>query len=408
MCPANMVSTDEKKQDSSIKKQQQQPLQIINLDQGDPTMFVEYWKKAGEKSNIMIPGWHNLSYFPNNNGGNVCWFLEKEFSDEVKKLHESVGNAITKDRYIVVGTGSTQLYQAALFALTSTDDNDDDSSSKPMDVVSAVPYYSSYPAVTDLLKSRLYKWGGDAYKFEDKNEPYIEIVCSPNNPDGHTMEPVVNGNGGKLIYDLAYYWPQYTPITKPADHDIMLFTVSKSTGHAGTRVGWAIVKDEKIARKMTKFIELSTIGVSKDSQYRAATIMRAVTESGQSISLQLAGNFFEFGKTIMIDRWERLRKVAAENGVFSLPKYPKQYCNYFGEIREAHPGFAWLKCNLENVEDCESLIKGNLKILVRGGKNFGMDNKKYVRISLLDQEDKFQILLDRLATVSSASTKIKA
>ncbi|KAI3900552.1 hypothetical protein MKW92_043562 [Papaver armeniacum] len=339
-----MVSTDEKKQDSSIKKQQQLPLQIINLDQGDPTMFVEYWKKAGEKSSIMIPG----CYFPNNNGGNVCWFLEKQ------------------------------------------------------------EFLVSYPAVTDLLKSRLYKWGGDAYKFDDKNEPYIEVVCSPNNPDGHTMEPVVNGNGGKLIYDLAYYWPQYTPITKPADHDIMLFTVSKSTGHAGTRVGWAIVKDEKIARKMTKFIELSTIGVSKDSQYRAATIMRAVTESGQSISLQLAGNFFEFGKTIMVDRWERLRKVTAENGAFSLPKYPKQYCNYFGEIREAHPGFAWLKCNLENVEDCESLIKGNLKILVRGGKNFGMDNKKYVRISLLDQEDKFQMLLDRLATVSSSSTKIKA
>ncbi|KAI3991683.1 hypothetical protein MKX01_038081 [Papaver californicum] len=404
MCPANMVST-EKKEDS-IKKQQ--PLQTINLDQGDPTMFVEYWKKAGEQSSIMIPGWHNMSYFPNNNCGNVCWFLEKEFNDEVKKLHESVGNAITKDRYIVVGTGSTQLYQASLFALASTDGNDHDSASKPMDVVSAVPYYSSYPAVTDFLKSGLYKWGGDAYKFDDKNEPYIEVVCSPNNPDGHTMGPIVNGDGGKLIYDLAYYWPQYTPITKPADHDIMLFTVSKSTGHAGTRIGWAIVKDEKIAKRMSKFIELSTIGVSKDSQYRAATIMRDVTESGQSISLQLADNFFMFGKEIMVDRWERLRKVVTENGAFSLPKYPKQYCNYFGEIREAHPGFAWLKCNLENVEDCESLVKGNLKILVRGGKNFGMDNKKYVRVSLIDQQDKFQMLLDRLATVSSSSTKIKA
>ncbi|RZC49876.1 hypothetical protein C5167_018303 [Papaver somniferum] len=406
MCPrpANVVSA-EKKEDSTKK---QQPLETINLDQGDPTMFVEYWKKAGEKSSIVIPGWQNLSYFPNINGGNICWFLEKEFSDEIKKLHELVGNAITKDRYIVVGTGSTQLYQASLFALASTDDTGNDSSSRPMDVVSAVPYYSSYPAVTDFLKSGLYKWSGDACKFDDKNEPYIEVVCSPNNPDGHTMTPVVNGNRGKLIHDLAYYWPQYTPIPKPADHDIMLFTVSKSTGHAGTRLGWAIVKDEKIARKMTKFIELSTIGVSKDSQYRAATIMRAVTESAQSISLQLAGNFFDFGRKTMVDRWERLRKVASENGAFSLPKYSKRYCNYFGEIREAHPGFAWLKCNLENVEDCESLLEGKLKILVRGGKNFGMDYKKYVRVSLIDQEDKFQMLLDRLSSVSSSSTKIKA
>lgn len=83
----------------------------------------------------------------------------------------------------------------------------------------------------------MYQWGGDAAVY-DKNEPYIEIVCSPNNPDGTLQVPVVRSEAkGKLIYDLAYYWPHYTPITHQADHDVMLFTFSKCTGHAGSRLG---------------------------------------------------------------------------------------------------------------------------------------------------------------------------
>lgn len=94
-----------------------------------------------------------------------------------------------------------------------------------------------YPLTTDCLKSGLHKWEGDAHKF-DKNRPYIELVTSPNNPDGSIRQAVVNGTG-VLVHDLAYYWPQYTPISYRADNDIMLFTVSKCTGHAGTRLGYA-------------------------------------------------------------------------------------------------------------------------------------------------------------------------
>lgn len=96
-----------------------------------------------------------------------------------------------------------------------------------------------YPEETDLLRSGLYRWGGDAHAYNKHDQPYIEVVTSPNNPDGNIREPVVknNGNNGKLVYDLAYYWPQYTPITQPADYDIMYFTFSKSTGHAGSRIG---------------------------------------------------------------------------------------------------------------------------------------------------------------------------
>ena len=92
----------------------------------------------------------------------------------------------------------------------------------------------SYPSVTNFLSSALYRWEGDANTFN--GDTCIELVCSPNNPDGAVREAVVAG--GKAIHDLVYYWPQYTPITGRAARDIMLFTVSKSTGHAGTRIGY--------------------------------------------------------------------------------------------------------------------------------------------------------------------------
>jgi L-tryptophan---pyruvate aminotransferase len=42
---------------------------------------------------------------------------------------------------------------------------------------------------------------------------------------------------GKAVHDLVYYWPQYTAITRRAAHDVMLFALSKITGHADTRIG---------------------------------------------------------------------------------------------------------------------------------------------------------------------------
>ncbi|KAL0335765.1 UNVERIFIED_CONTAM: Tryptophan aminotransferase-related protein 2 [Sesamum radiatum] len=221
-------------------------------------MYERYWQEMGDKTTVMIPGWKFISYF--SDVRSLCWFLEPEFANAIIRLHKLVGNAVTEGRHIVVGTGSTQLFQAVLYAISPPD------ASEPISVVSAAPFYSSYPLITDFLKSGLYKWAGDARKFK-KDKPYIELVTSPNNPDGVTREAVVNQNQGILIHDLAYYWPQYTPISSPADHDIMLFTVSKSTGHAGTRLGWALVRDQEIAKKMTEFIIAAPLACRKNHRF---------------------------------------------------------------------------------------------------------------------------------------------
>ncbi|KAH9624562.1 hypothetical protein KSS87_000716 [Heliosperma pusillum] len=393
---------------------------VINLDHGDPTMYEKYWQKEGDKTTVVISGWQSMSYF--SDVRNLCWFLEPTFGKEVIRLHNIVGNAITEGRHIVVGTGSTQLFQAALYALSSGQ------SAQPISVVSATPYYSFYRQVIEYLKSGLYKWVGDTANFSEDG-PYIELITSPNNPDGFTRQSVVNGSGGMLIHDFAYYWPQYTPITSPADHDIMLFTVSKTTGHAGMRIGsihfgsrllpvvlfelvpgldldkwivqvsWALVKDDEVAKKMTKFIELSSIGVSKDSQLRAAKILQAVSNSCDNTGdFRNRENFFENSHHLIEDRWKQLKAAVNQSRMFSTPEFPPAFCKYTNRTFKTQPAFAWLKCERE-VEDCESLLRKH-KLLTRGGMHFGM-SPQYVRISMLDRESNFNLFIKRLSTIHS-------
>uniref|UniRef100_A0A2N9IR09 Alliinase C-terminal domain-containing protein n=1 Tax=Fagus sylvatica TaxID=28930 RepID=A0A2N9IR09_FAGSY len=366
---------------------------VLALSTGDPTLYEPFWQKMGDKCKVEIDSVALMSYFSDMK--NVCWFLEPELGDSIKRLHHVVGNAVTDDRHIVVGTGSTQLFQAALYALTTP------AGPEPVSIVSSAPYYSSYPEVVQILRSGLYKWAGDAYAF-DKDEPYIEVVNTPNNPDGTTREAVVkNGNGkGKLIYDFAYYWPQYTAITSAADHDIMLFTLSKCTGHAGSRIGWALVKDKNIAQKMIEYITISSIGISKESQIRAAKIIGVLCDGCQNVGSKESENFFEFSRNLMVKRWQKLSEALQHSKCFTVSKHPREHCLFTGEFTETQPGFAWLKCK-EDIEDCFEFLKG-LKIIGRGGKFFGVD-PKFARVSLMSREEEFNQFIERILSIKGIS-----
>ncbi|PIN09987.1 L-tryptophan--pyruvate aminotransferase [Handroanthus impetiginosus] len=351
-------------------------------------MYESYWKEVDQKCSVTIPGFQSLSYFANIK--NLCWFLEPKLEEEIKRLHNTVGNAIVEDRHIVVGTGSSQLILAAFYALS-----DPLNESGPVNIVSAVPFYSSYPEMSNYLQSTLFKWSGDARCF-NKDGPYIEMVTSPNNPDGVIREPVVNRAKGMTVHDLAYYWPQYTAITSHADHDIMLFTVSKCTGHAGSRIGWALVRDEKVARKMVKFVEINTIGVSKEAQLRAANILEIISLSCQTDNKPHdLDNFFEHSHNLMVQRWNKLRDVVLNNGLFSVPKFPLQYCKFKRDFTETYPAFAWVKC--KEGMDCEKLLRGQ-KILARSGRRFGSE-PEYARISMLSRDEEFDLFVQRLSSI---------
>lgn len=370
---------------------------VIDLDHGDPTMFEEFWFRHGANSVTIILGYQRMSYFAQSKH---VWFMENELEDQIRALHQVVGNAVTEGRHIVVGTGSTQLFQATLYALTVQDQPE------PTNIVSAAPFYSSYPAVTDYLRSALFKWAGDAATFNPAAEtaPYIELVTSPNNPDGKIQHAIVKGTG-HVVHDLAYYWPHYTPITEAADHDVMLFTLSKSTGHAGTRIGWAILKDEKVAKKMAKFLELNTIGVSHDSQVRATQVLKAVVQGYTSTASHVrssldANKLFHFGSSVLHYRWARLRSALNVSSELSIPDFESSHCTFFQKEIDPTPAFAWIRC--KKVADCQALLKQN-RIITRSGRHFGV-GLEYVRLSMLERDQKFEMLVDRLARIDSSRT----
>ena len=81
-------------------------------------------------SAILVSGWHRMSY--SYSDGSVISQLLVEY---IKKVHGIVGNAITEGKYIVFGSGSTQLLNAAVYALSLN------SSMSPAKVVATTPYY---------------------------------------------------------------------------------------------------------------------------------------------------------------------------------------------------------------------------------------------------------------------------
>jgi len=90
---------------------------------------------------------------------------------------------------------------------------------------------------TELFDSRENEWEGITADWKNaSNQSFIEFVTSPNNPDGRLQRAVLGGSA--TIYDHCYYWPHYTAIPAPSDEDVMVFSISKVSGHASSRFGY--------------------------------------------------------------------------------------------------------------------------------------------------------------------------
>uniref|UniRef100_A0A0A9GGW1 Alliinase C-terminal domain-containing protein n=1 Tax=Arundo donax TaxID=35708 RepID=A0A0A9GGW1_ARUDO len=99
----------------------------------------------------------------------------------------------------------------------------------------------------------------------------------------------------------------------------------------------------------------------------------------------------------MVERWNMLREAAAASGIFSLPEETSGYCTFTKEMAATNPAFAWLRCDGEDVEDCASFLLSH-KILTRSGSQFGAD-PRYVRVSMLDRDDAYDIFVRRLSSL---------
>ncbi|KAL6615941.1 hypothetical protein ACP70R_038211 [Stipagrostis hirtigluma subsp. patula] len=359
-----------------------------NTDSGDPVFLEPYWRRHAAASAVVVSGWHRLSYITTDS-----LFQSVELESLIRRLHRAVGNAVVDDKHIVFGTGSAQLINALVHALSP----DANAASPPARVVAAAPYYSAYETQTRMFDGREYKWSGDAAAWtnasRNSTDGFIEFVTSPNNPDALLRKPVLGGSAA--IVDHAYYWPHFTHIPEPADDDVMLFTTSKLSGHAGSRLGWALIRDAKVAKRAYEYVKQSTIGSSRDTQLRILRVVKVILAN-----LHVEDDIFAFGHDVMRTRWRRLNAVVSRSRRISLQKIPTQYCTYFNRITEPSPAYAWVRCEREEDEDCYgALLKAN--IITRASDLFGASSR-YTRIGLLKSDDDFDVLMERITDLVNA------
>ncbi|XP_073148824.1 tryptophan aminotransferase-related protein 4-like [Henckelia pumila] len=345
-----------------------------DVDSGDPLFLEPFWMKHAASSAVLVTGWHRMSYsFPDKSS------VSQELEKHIRRMHAVAKNAITHDKYIIFGGGSTQLLGAAVYALSMN-------LSSPASVVAATPFYPLYEVQTEFFQTVRFEFDGDASALKKYADNVIEFVTSPNNPDGNLRRPVSNGTP---IYDHAYYWPHFTAIPAPSDQDLMIFTLSKLTGHAGSRFGWAFVKDKEVYDRMTRYISLAEMGISREAQLRALQLVKAILRSDNN-----GAEIFDFGMGKMRDRWRRLNDVVSLSTRFTLQKIPVRFCNFFQKLREPSPAYAWVKCEREEDGNCTSVLRA-ANIIGRAGSVFNAEDR-YVRLSLLKSDDDFDLLVYRL------------
>ncbi|XP_047157126.1 tryptophan aminotransferase-related protein 4-like [Vigna umbellata] len=355
-----------------------------NAGSGDPYFLEPFWMRHAASSAILVSGWHRMGYFYSDGS-----YISQLLVEHIKKVHAIVGNAITEGKYIVFGSGSTQLLNAAVYAFSP-----DTSSHSPAKVVATPPYYPVYRTQTEYFNARNFSYEGSTSSWinkTDSSSTFIEFVTSPNNPDGKLTKGVLEGDNVKQINDRAYYWPHYTAIPSPADDDLMIFTISKLTGHAGSRFGWAIIKDEAVYEKMLTYLDMNTMGVSREAQLRALKLFDVVLEGDDGKEI------FKFAYSTMRHRWTKLKETISKSKRFSLQKLSSQYCTFFKRERDLSPAYAWLKCEREEDKNCYEILEA-AGISGREGSLYSADNH-YVRLSLIRSKDDFDILINKLNTL---------
>ncbi|XP_062099654.1 tryptophan aminotransferase-related protein 3-like [Humulus lupulus] len=369
-----------------------------DADRGDPLFLEPFWMKNAGSSAILVAGWHRMSYTFNHSS-----FMSKQLEARIRHLHAIVGNAVTEGKYIIFGSGSTQLINAAIHAL-STHHN----SSSPSKIVASIPFFPLYKQQTEFFQEVDYKFEDDASLWmnrmnnysNDNNTNLIEIVTSPNNPDGQLNRARLQHPNAKAIYDRVYYWPHFTAISAPADDDIMLFSLSKLTGHACSRFGWAVVKDKTVFTKMDRYLSMNTMGVSQESQLRAIKLIKIVIEGKEGETL------FDFGYKTLNHRWKILNEIISVSKRFSLQKIESQSCNFFNKIKRPSPAYAWLKCLRKEEKDCYAVLTA-ANIIGRTGSAYGAEDQ-YVRLSLIRTQDDFDQLVHHLKILISEEGSAKS
>jgi L-tryptophan--pyruvate aminotransferase len=246
-----------------MTKVKSQIRKTIDLSIGDPAFLRPFW--VDDRAALTVPQHSFMGY---QYGG------LKKLLLNILKVHRSINNVHLDERStVVIGTGATQILLAAMWAYRELG---------CASVFAQRPYWYRFPDMAKILQM---PWSTDAGA--------VQIVTSPNNPDGNVSAKHLSSH---LIVDACYNWPQYTN-PKPYLAPVVVFSLAKATGHAGSRVGWAIVRDPHVAELMHLYVEQSSGGASVEAQVRAIRLLSSPRRLKQ---------VFKDGRSELLDRWHKI------------------------------------------------------------------------------------------------------
>lgn len=294
----------------------------------------------------------------------------------IRQLHDLSGNlpgGTAAYPHLVIGAGATQLLSAAQFALVDSDQGCLAGAQRP--------YWSAF-------RTRIVPMAGANLEWADQeahanSSCFVEFWTSPNNPDGRWTSPM---SGTRAIADLVYNWPAFNGgdnngYTETAEPPVVIYSMSKIAGYSSMRLGWAFVREPKVAELMQKYV-WSNGRASTDAQYTGALRIKAMVDSYGTETW-----FMSWLHGQMKQRWERLRGAIAAQSVFRLATEP-------GRGMHGYAMFALLKSG--DGSDCAALLEQKCGVLAAGGEGYEAD-ASVARIAIGDYDPVFDILLKRIA-----------
>jgi aspartate/methionine/tyrosine aminotransferase len=174
------------------------------------------------------------------------------------------------------------------------------------------------------------------------------------------------------IRDACYNWSHYTKHPVKLRDKVVIFSLSKLSGHSSTRIGWAIVKDADVAAKMREYVELFSSGVSIQSQESAAHILRRLNTKNGRLLLKLA-------QATLSDRHKAIQRIVKEK---SLPV----------KILSERGMFLYVQCRPQFIYD--------LKITCFAGSECGDTQKGRYRLNLGCTDEAYRELIARLEALA--------
>jgi len=315
----------------------------IDLSLGSPYVFKDYLQNylndatpsRAIKLHELMP-YNKLGVFP-------------ELEEQILRLHRKYHpNFINKNTKIVVSNGATHAIMA-LFHFASKQ-------YLPMHV--PAPFWFRLPDMATMQDLILTK------EIHEEITSATALLTVPNNPDGKLQELTDKSKYKSVWYDCVYNWPWYFKNKNDWPHqaipdlpEVAIFSLSKFSGHCGTRIGWMVVNDPQLANFLENYIEYDTSGVSVEAQLRAASVIKTFEDNNLG---DVYKHIVDKRKTELSTVLKKIQEVHGQE--FNIKNFSIE-----------NGMFAWIKDEL----NCFVLND----IAVMPGWKCGADNK-YVRVNL--------------------------